>query len=133
MSNLEERLKSAIKGLNEQFESAKSLLWDKATELSKALEKESNGKLRTVIDKKAESVTSTVYCIYIIDESANMSPTMYYDIPTTGYPIRISSTYPTQNADYLRNPEEMDRHFDELVSSASSPIVVRLAYLLRQT
>lgn len=141
MPTIEELLRSTLKGVNDQHSRADGDLHRAVAEVAKATQVLSGG-LLTVRLYPAKSVAqSTRYVLRLHYRNEESRFIGFYVVAASGYPIRFyDSEYLANDVTYLPSaptgqfdtPDEVNEHFRRIATDPSSPLVVYLAYAVRQ-
>lgn len=134
--SLEEQLKAALEGINHQYELARNQLFKHVEELSAAAQSATNGAITLKLDTQNDDGEGRTFLLSVIertDATVTKNGIMSYFVPLAGYPIHAGSAanVAKQPTVVISDSEQLARHFSDLASNKSSPVVVRLAYFLR--
>ncbi|MGC4115838.1 MAG: hypothetical protein QM765_14830 [Myxococcales bacterium] len=140
------KLGAALSGVNASFQQADKDLHEIVVEASAAVEKNSMGLAKVELEPKTEDLKGTCYALQLVtkvEEKYRMAVLGGYFVESRGYPIiygeleqKVQGTrlvYLVPEAQGLLNSkEDLIDHFMKLLTSAESPVVMHVAFLVRQ-
>jgi hypothetical protein len=137
MSDFVNMFKASLGKASQAFLSADKDLHDVITRAAEALLKVTNGAADMALGKINEGVDGVSYALSVQTEIDSFEVGGYF-VSSKGYPVRYGSI---ELGDFERvikpsqvfaNKDEIERHLESLVSNPDSPLIVRLAYMLRR-
>ena len=134
MPTLEEILKSRISGMNVNFEEARSSLVESVNELGVAVKAVSgNHEFRIATNIVHDDADGRIYGLILAHRSSN-EMLQYFYIPVSGFPI-YSGSSPKGAAEMqnkIKDKETLKKYFEDMAGNVASPLLTKLAFLLRK-
>ncbi len=136
MPNFEEALKSSLLGVNEKFRHADADLHEEVNGASMVIEKLTDGKIRLTLSRRKEDSEGVFYVLRIEPGNKYGEEVGGIKVSSSGYPLGVAAraTDVTADENYLfclKDRPAIGKYFAELASNPDSPLVKKLAFLLR--
>lgn len=138
MPSFEEQLVTTLSGLNKRFEQASTDLHDEISNAAQSIKKISNGEVDLVLDRSFETEQFVIYSLLLRKAESSHSLSIGFLIDTRGYPIKtgpdstLRDDASRPNVEKLKDQKALQEFVMRLASNPDSPLVVKLAFLLRK-
>ncbi len=137
---LEDLLRSSIEGVNREFEEADRALHDEVTSAGQALGKISGGDLLLRLDLAAEDQDNIVYRFFVNSKRSGGANLGAFLVGLKGFPIFFGEDVESVQravrsglvAGKIANHAELRAFFHKMASNPDSPLVQKVAYLMRK-
>jgi hypothetical protein len=123
MSDFQTALLETLKGVNKAFQAADADLHEEVATASKAVANVTDGKAILELVVFDEHEAGVVYNLTLTAGEQKL-PLVSFEIPRKGYPVKGPRPIP--------NREELARTFADMATNPDSPLVTKLAFLLRR-
>jgi hypothetical protein len=137
-------LQESLLGVNKAFEQADADLHELVAAASEALGRVSNGGVEMTLRKLSESSNGVLYELRLEQSPGHSTGSVVvgaYQVSTKGYPVRSGEMetvtgYRSERQVFspkldFADKATLQRHFEELMSSPDSPVIVNAAFFMR--
>jgi len=136
MPKFDDLLMATLKGVNQSHEAAVHALRQTVGALAQAVARVAGGRpIELALYTREESTEGTVYSLSLQygKERLHIEDIR---VPVAGYPIAVGQYVGTfqefTGRIWLQENADIEMHFEEMLRNPSSPLIVKLAYLVRK-
>jgi hypothetical protein len=133
--SLEELLRSSLEGVNRTFQEADQALHAEIATANDALSKISGGSIELKLHPAHEDDSGVVYILNVQAKKAAVGNLGYFGVGQKGYPIVVGSSLPPVALGQglrINDRTALQAHFHEMASNPDSPLVQKVAFLMRK-
>lgn len=133
MSEFDDALAVTLDGINDGFNQARADLNEIVAQVSEAISRKAGDpNLGLSLQERYHYESEAEYFLAFKSRADGLLGA--YHIPTSGYPIGfgIGSGANFSPAGSIADKQQLKEHFQEMLTNRDSPLIVKLAYYLRQ-
>lgn len=138
MASFGEALKKALAGMSNDFVTARNDLVEEVADVSKQVEELTLGKVKLALELQREDEDGAILSLVMLNEEGLHQEVTGFSVRLSGYPIISAPTRMLKmrveglaKSTPIQNRQGIREFFTQLASDRNSPLVRKLAFVLR--